>query len=292
MRVAIVGSTGQLGTELVAAFAGAEVVALSHDRFDLESADALATLLGASERPDVVINTAAFHNVDRCELEPERAFALNAVAVALAARACERAGVAFAHVSTDYVFDGTKGAPYVEDDRAEPLNVYGISKLAGEFAVRRRATRHYVFRTSGLYAQRGSGSAKGKPFIERMLEGAEAGAPLRVVDDVTFSPSYARHVAAAIRSVVESGRYGTYHVTNGGHCTWHAFASEIVRQAGIDHPIARATTDLAAPIRRPAFSALEGRALARAGIATPPDWRDGIAAYLQERRARTTIAKT
>ena len=285
MRVAIIGASGQLGTELMSEFSDMEPLGLTHEAFDIESAQDVQALL-SDRRLDLIINTAAFHAVDRCELEPERAFAVNALAVERLAAACSQARVPLAHISTDYVFDGAARTPYVESDATAPINAYGISKVAGESLLRRRGGLHYIFRTSGLYAARGR-SAKGKPFIERMLESAEGGRPLSVVDDVWFSPSYAGHVASAIRSVVEREVYGTYHVTNAGACTWHDFASEALRQARYTLKIDKTSaTGNSSSVRRPAYSALSGRAMAAIGLPQMPAWQDGIEAFLKARSAQ------
>jgi len=280
MRVAILGAAGQLGSALAAELADENPALVTHDRFDVEDAGALAALLHEL-RPEVLINTTAFHNVERCEAEPERAFAVNTLAVERLAAACDAQGIAFAQISTDYVFDGSQETPYGEDDPALPLNAYGVSKLAGELLIRRHAGRTFVFRTSGLYAAKGA-SAKGKPFIERMLEGAAAGTPLRVVGDITFSPSFARHVAGAMRRVIEREAYGLYHVSNRGACTWYDFATEILARAGYAAPIER-TASVPGRVRRPAYSALAHRGMEGLGLAPMPVWQEGIAAYLEER---------
>ncbi len=266
----------------MAAFADQSPVGLTHEDFELESTEQVGRVLDG-RRFDVILNTAAFHVVDRCEAEPERALAINALAVERLAAACEVAGTVLAHVSTDYVFDGQAREPYIESDSTSPINTYGISKLTGELLLRRRPEPHYIFRTSGLYSPRGR-STKGKPFIERMLESAKAAVPLRVVNDVCFSPSNAAHVATAIRAVIEREAYGLYHVTNGGACTWHAFATEALKQAGIDARIeATSAADGASPIRRPAYSALAGKAMAELGLPAMPAWQEGVTAYLSAR---------
>ena len=279
MRIVVIGASGQLGSDLMLALAEYEPVGVDHQAVDIERpADIAATI--ADHRPDLVINTAAFHNVDLCEKHPDRAFAVNAVAVGELARQCAAAGIALLHVSTDYVFDGTATAPYTEDDCPRPLSAYGISKYAGELLVKRHLDQAYIVRTSGLYGIRGS-STKGYTFIDRILMQAREDKPIRVVTDITFSPSYTRHVAEAIRAIVERKAYGTYHVTNAGYCTWHDFATEILRQAKIDVPVARTTSaEFASVARRPPFSALADTALATLGPIRVPTWQAGITAYL------------
>ena len=285
MRTLIIGASGQLGNDLMRAFADDEPIGVDHAMVDIEAPSAIAKLL-VHHRPDLVINTAAFHNVDLCELRPDRAFAVNALAVDQLAAQCASAGAAFAQISTDYVFDGTAHRPYGEDDAPNPLSSYGISKYAGERLLQRHSERFFIFRTCGLYGIRGS-STKGYTFIERILTTAERGDPLRVVTDITFSPSYTRHVANAIRQIVETGRFGTYHVTNSGECTWYEFATEILRRAKIDAPIARTTSgEFPTLAKRPAYSALAHGAMSAAGLGTVPAWQEGITAYLEERGAK------
>jgi dTDP-4-dehydrorhamnose reductase len=284
MRVVIVGASGQLGSDLMETFSDVEPVGLEHRTFDIEHPTAIAAML-LRYKPDVVINTAAFHNVELCETRPDRAFAVNALAVDQLAAQCASTNVALAHVSTDYVFDGELARPYVESDPARPLSAYGISKYAGELLIARNTERVFIFRTSGLYGIRGS-SVKGYTFIERMLTQAAEGKSLHVVDDVTFSPSYTRHVATAIRRVIETGRYGTYHITNAGACTWYGFAREIFSQANVTAELSP-TTQASFPslARRPQYSALAHEALLGLGLSEMPDWRVGIREYLSERRA-------
>ena len=188
-------------------------------------------------------------------------------------------------ISTDYVFDGKAREPYAETDRADPINVYGISKRAGELATLRDG-RHYVVRTSGLYGLRGS-SVKGMTFIERMLAKAQADEEITVVDDITFSPSYTVHVAAAMREIIEKAGPGIYHVSNTGACTWYQFAREILNQAGLHTRLSRSTSTFAAGVaRRPTYSALAHNSIASEHLAAVPDWNRGIAEYLAERQSR------
>ena len=277
--ILIVGSRGQLGSALMRVYEDRAPVGVEHRLFDVEDAAAVATLF-ARYRPDVVINTAAYHVVDLCETRPERAFAVNAFAVDRLAAHCTAASARFVHISTDYVFDGTATEPYPEDAATAPLNAYGASKVAGEHLLRRHGAEHVVVRTSGLYGATGAAS-KGGSFAERTLRAARAGEPMRVVDDVTTTPSHVAHVAAAIRAIVDAGATGTYHVTNAGSCTWHAFAMELVRQAGFDARIeAVPSATFASIVRRPAYSVLAPGAMRAAGLAPLPAWEDGIRDYL------------
>ena len=288
-RIAIVGSSGQLGSALRAAFADREVTAPSHAEVAIEDTAALEALLAA--QPDVLINCAAFHNVDVCEREPERAFAINALAVDGAARACAQRGIAFATISTDYVFAGTLGRAYREDDAVGPRTAYGASKAAGEFLARRHDGRHYVVRTSGVFGTVGT-SNKGYTLIERVLRQAEAGEPTRMVADMIFSPSYAPHVARAIAELIDAGAYGTHHVTNAGAVSWYEFVRAAFAKAG--HPGAPlepvAYAELGNPTPRPMCSPLENTTFARAGLTPLPPWESALDDFLAARTARLAAA--
>ncbi len=283
MRLLIIGASGQLGSDLMHAFADEKPVGVDHAMVDIEIPSATAKMF-VQHRPELVINTAAFHNVELCETRPDRAMAVNALAVDQLAAQCAAANAVFAHISTDYVFDGELARPYDEADPPNPISAYGISKYAGELLLKRSAQRYYIFRTSGLYGVRGS-STKGYTFIDRILTQASEGRPLRVVDDVSFSPSYTAHVAAAIRRITATERFGTYHVTNAGACTWYEFAREALRKAGLEADLT-ATTQAAFPslARRPRNSALTHGGIAALGLDDLPPWSDGIAAYLEAKR--------
>lgn len=289
-RIALAGGSGQLGTALREALSEREVIAPAHADVPFEDADALARLLDGA-RPDVLINCTAFHNVDVCEREPERAFALNALAVDRAAQACAQRGVAFVTVSTDYVFAGTLGRAYREDDAVGPLTAYGASKAAGEFLTRRHGARHVIVRTSGVFGDVGT-SNKGYTLIEKVLRQAERGEPTRMVADMTFSPSYAPHVARAIRDLIDAQAFGTHHVTNAGALSWYEFVRAAFAKAGYAQaplePVSYAA--LGNPTQRPMHSPLENTTFARAGIAPLPPWTAALDEFLAARAARAGAA--
>lgn len=274
-RVLLIGGTGQLGTAIRRGWNDCEIVAPARRELELErTADLRAAL--ERIRPEVLVNAASFHDVDRCEKEPERAFAVNAGAVGRAARLACELGVPFVTISTDYVFDGDSAVPYREDVPPHPLSVYGASKLAGE-RLALRSEGIFVVRTCGLY---GSTSSSGRPFIERVLAHPPGAGPVRVVADTVASPTFAGDLAAALRRLVDSDDYGLYHAVNDGVVSWYDFAREAVRQAASTvaiEPISASQWKAAA--LRPRFSALENAKLRALGIAMPP-WRAGIAAYL------------
>ncbi len=281
-RIVVVGASGQLGTDLMDALAPWNPVGLTHADISIED-DASVTAALERYNPDLLINTAAFHNVQVCEYEPLRALEVNGVAVGALARACEERQCAFATFSTDYVFDGTKDEPYGENDKPRPIQAYGLSKLAGELLVKAASSRYFLFRTSGLFGRAGSKS-KGYTFIDRILQAGAAGKPSSVVNDMTFSPSYTRDVAATVREVVGRGDFGLYHVVNSGSCTWYEFAIEALSQAGLDAEVKPVSTaQWGADVRRPANSSLTNERLRSSGFQEPPHWRSAVARYVAER---------
>lgn len=281
-RPLILGARGQLGTDLAIVLADRKPVLPDRRQVDLDDPSSLATML-SRWHPTIVINAAAYTNVDLCELHPDRAFAINAIAVERIARLCALAGTPFAHVSTDYVFAGTATRPYDEADEAAPINAYGISKLAGELLTKAAGGRWFIFRTSGLYGTAGA-SNKGYTFIDRVLGQAKRGEPVRVVDDMIFSPSYTMHVAQAMRAIVESERYGLYHVTNAGMCSWFEFAREAFALAGLQPELsAIKSSEFPSAVARPMYSVLAHGAIERAHLPDLPDWREGLKAYLAAR---------
>jgi dTDP-4-dehydrorhamnose reductase len=281
-RVLILGGSGQLGKDLRAALSAYQVTAPPHSQICVENADSLMAAF-RRYRPTLVINTSAFHQLDACESEPARAYEINAFAVDRIASLCALSGAAFAHVSTDYVFGGDTSAPYGEGDAPRPICIYGLSKFAGEQLLQRHSDRWFIFRVSGLYGPSGT-TNKGVTFIERVLRQAEQGQPLRVVDDVTFSPSYTIDVAASIRAIIERGAFGLYHLTNAGSCTWYDFAAQALSAAGFDTKITRAKdADFRGLAQRPMFTALRHDTLARNGFEELPDWRDAVHRYVRQR---------
>jgi dTDP-4-dehydrorhamnose reductase len=285
----IFGGTGQIGTELRRVFSDRRTVAPSHAEISFEDEAAVASILDR-EHPDLVINATAYHQLDQCERNPQIAFAVNVLAVGSVAKACAQRGIRFAHIGTDYVFSGFEGRPYTEDDRECPLNVYGVSKLAGERYAMNANPQTVVFRVSGVFGRSGY-SNKGPSFVERMISLAEKGEPIRVVDNIFFSPTYAPHAAATMRAVLENETSGLFHVTNAGMCSWYDLALEAVNAAGYRADVQRTTySNDDSAIKRPLCSALAHAELHRRGYASPPPWQSGVAAYVAERRSRAAAA--
>jgi dTDP-4-dehydrorhamnose reductase len=279
MKTLLIGANGQLGSDIVAAWPGDELIPLTHA--DIEATDRDSVTRAVSEyRPDLVVNTSAFHNVDLCETEPERAFLVNTIAPMYLADVCREHDAVLMHLSTDYVFSGTAGRAYTEDDLPDAVNVYGNAKAVGEQLVRTRNPRHYIVRTSGLYGVAGS-SGKGGNFVERTLQLARDGQDLKVVADQTLSPTFTADLAAKLLEVARSGKFGTYHVTNGGATSWHEFAHTVFELTGTPAKLSPTTTaNFGAKAVRPEYSVLENARLAAAGIAAMRPWRDALADYL------------
>jgi len=288
--IALIGASGQLGAALVEAWGERrEIAAPAHAELDFLDRGALEAFLDGL-RPAVLVNCSAFHNVDACERTPRSAFEANALAVDAAAEACAARGIVFVTISTDYVFDGRATRPYDETDAPNPLSAYGASKLAGELLVRRHGARHLIVRTSGVYGKSGT-SNKGYTFIERVLQQAERGEPLRIVANMTFSPSYAPHIARVIADLIDREAFGTHHVAGAGQTTWYDYAKTALDVLGLRPDLTAITYDaFGAGTKRPLFSPLRSVTLAAAGVEPAPAWEDGLAAFLAERARRRTPA--
>lgn len=279
MKALVAGAHGQLGRDLVAALGSEVAWAGGRAELDVTDWEAVSSVVGLL-RPDVIFNGAAYNKVDGAESETGRALEVNALAPGLLARAAATAGALVVHFSTDYVFDGRSRAPYREDDCPAPLGAYGVSKLAGERLVLASAGEHLVVRTSSVFG-RGGNRQKGGSFIERILEQARAGLPLRVVSDQTFSPTYAPDLAEAAIALVRAGARGLVHVVNAGSCTWHEFATTGLALAGIDATVAAiSTAELGLPARRPAYSVLDTGRYHGLGLAALRPWPEALAASL------------
>jgi dTDP-4-dehydrorhamnose reductase len=279
VKALVAGAHGQLGRDLVAALGSEVAWAGGRAELDVTDWEAVTSVVGRV-RPDVIFNGAAYNKVDGAETETGRALEVNALAPGLLARAAATGGALFVHFSTDYVFDGRSTTPYREDDCPAPLGAYGVSKLAGERLVIASPGDHLVVRTSSVFG-RGGNRQKGGSFIERILEQARAGQPLRVVSDQTFSPTYAPDLAEAAIALVRAGARGLVHVANGGSCSWYEFATRGLALAGIDVPVAAiSAAELGLAARRPAYSVLDTgryRGLVLGGLRP---WPDALAASL------------
>jgi dTDP-4-dehydrorhamnose reductase len=285
MRIAVIGSNGQLGSDVASAFArnGDEVDRITHADMELADYDSVLRRLQQVE-PDLVVNTAAMHHVENCEREPERAFAVNGHGVRNLAAVSRGVGAALMHVSTDYVFDGAKGSPYEETDAPLPLNVYGNSKLAGEYFVRSSIERHFVLRVSAIYGDNLCRAKGGLNFIELMLKLARERGEVRVVDSEFVTPTPTKQIAKQMVVLSRSNCYGLYHATAEGSCSWHEFAREIFARTGTKVSLKVAGPDeFPAKVARPRYSVLENHALKAQGLDVFGSWQDGLQEYLEQR---------
>ena len=280
-RVLITGGGGQLASDLEGQLrTDAEVVAASHADLDITD-DAAVGAMFDRIRPRVVYNCAAFHNVEVCEREEDRAFEVNARAVKRLAAACADHGARFVHLSTNYVFDGTADRPYSEDDLPSPRSIYAISKLAGEHAALAYAPDALVVRTAGLYGLHGSAS-KGGNFVTRMIARAREQGSLQVVADQRLTPTFTSDLAAGILAAVEAGVTGTLHVTSSGATSWHEFTKAIMELAGVSVPVeAISTVRRPGAADRPLNGVLVSSVRERAGLAPLRPWRTALADYLE-----------
>jgi dTDP-4-dehydrorhamnose reductase len=282
VRILAFGGWGQLGFDLAAVTAGRhDLVRPTHDEADITDAAAVESL-AARERPDVVLDAAAFHKVELCEEAPERSFAVNSVGALNAARAARAAGARCVFVSSDYVFDGENPHGYAEDDPVAPLSVYGVSKAAGEAVVRNACPDALVVRGSGLFGHAGS-SGKGGNFVETMLAKGGAGEALSVVDDQVFAPTSTRDMADRIVLLLEAQvPPGIYHAANAGSCSWYRFARTIFDLAGLDPDLTPRPAGTQA-VRRPRFSVLLDTKTSRLGLPPNRSWEEALAWYLAAR---------
>lgn len=291
MRTALIGANGQLGTDLARALRG-EIASFQRPLLDVTDLASVERAL-AAVCPEVVVNAAALTHVDQCEESPVDAFAVNSIGARNVAIAAAGVGALLVYVSTDYVY-GAAGAvreAYCEDDSPGPVNVYGVSKLAGEYFSSMECRRSLVVRTSGLYGHAGA-RGKGGNFVETMLRlGAQHGA-VRVVSDQRLSPTSTSDAARVIADLVRIGATGLFHVAASDHCTWFEFARAIFELAGSEvsaQPIP--TSEYPLPARRPAMSALRSLRLQRVGVQPCRSWRDQLADYLEGRRGSSPGAE-
>jgi dTDP-4-dehydrorhamnose reductase len=276
--ILVVGSKGMLGQELMGLYGNA---ARGVDVGDMDITD-----LGSVQRvlvtlkPRVVINAAAFTDVDRCETDTELALQVNGEGVAHLAMITKEIGATLVQVSTDYVFDGRKNAPYQEDDAPAPLSIYGESKLAGEMNAKFNP-EHLIVRTQWLY---GHG---GKNFVETMLRLAGERSELTVVDDQIGAPTWTHDLALAIKALLDKGCRGTYHVANSGFVSWNGFAREIFQQAGLAVTVSPMSTEqLGRPAPRPLYSVLDCGKLAEDTGLVPEPWQEALKRYLALRTTK------
>lgn len=280
MKVLITGCRGQLGTALQKAYEDQTLLLTDFEALDITDSKAVREY-ALRERPDLIINAAAYTQVDKAEQEPGLAYAINAKGPENLARTAAELNVPIVHISTDYVFDGSLGRPYHEDDSPNPVSVYGKTKLEGELAVAAAAPKHFIVRTAWLY------SLTGQNFPKTMIGLSRKNSEVRVVNDQTGSPTYAPHLSRALKKLVETKSYGLRHLAGSGAATWFELTRELYLEMGITAKVMPVTTDqFPRPAKRPAYSPL---VTCRQPVIELPSWREGLrefcAAFLSESKS-------
>ena len=281
MKITIIGANGQLGSQLVETFSpDHEVTGLTHTDIEISDKQQSANVLDAI-KPDIVLNTAAFHHVPKCETEPQTAFNVNAIGALNLAQLSEKQGFILVHYSTDYVFDGLKKAPYTEDDTTNPLNIYALTKLDGETLIRNNCRRYYVLRISGIYGTVPC-RAKGGNFIMTMTRAAQERDMVKVVDDEILTPTPVTHIAENTKLLLKQDNYGLFHMTCQDECSWFEFAEVIFQTLNLKTPLVACKSDeFPSPVKRPMYSVLENQKLKLVASDQMPHWRDALTEFLE-----------
>lgn len=292
MKITIIGASGQLGKDVAAAFvaAGDQVDALDHAMIEVSSLDSVGHALSRTQ-PDVVINTAAFHHVEKCEADPGQAFAINSIGARNVAEVSESLRAKLIHIGTDYVFDGNRQVPYTEHDLPGPLNVYGNTKLSGELFVRSTNPLHFVVRVSAIYGSNPCRAKGGLNFVELMLKLCREREEIRVVNDEFVSPTPTSDIARQLVVLSRTSEYGLYHATAEGSCSWYEFAKAIFELTRTKIRLEAARPgEFPAKVPRPKYSVLENRALKHKSLNVFRHWKDGLTEYLSHRKDVRTPA--
>jgi dTDP-4-dehydrorhamnose reductase len=276
MRILVTGAKGMLGTDLCRVLSEKhQVTGIDIQDVDLTSAGAVEKLI--SYDPEFVVHCAAMANVDGCEREPDKAYAVNGQGTKNVALTCKKASIPMLYISTDFVFDGRKREPYREDDEPNPLGHYGRSKLEGEKHVQELLRDYYIVRISWLYGKHG------KNFISTILNKAREAGTIKVVKDQTGSPTYVVDLCRALSNLISSGVYGTYHLSNSGTCSWYEFAKRAVELSGIKaEVIPISSSEYPTPTERPAYSVLGNYQWQKVYGQVLRPWEDGLKDYLKE----------
>ena len=279
MKIVVIGANGQLGCDIARTLEKEHVVVpLTHEDIEISSIGSCENL--KQHEPDVIINTAAFHNVPVCEEKPVESFQINTIGAYNLARICSELDAVLVHTSTDYVFDGEKTEPYVETDLPRPLNMYGITKLAGENAIRYTCPKHFIIRVCGLYGEHKC-RAKERNFPELMVYLYKQGKDIRVVNDEFLTPTFTGDLACQISELMKTDKYGLYHMTSNGSCSWYEFAVKIFELLDVDVKVTPvAASVFPSTVLRPGYSVLENHNLKEIGLDIMRPWQEALADYL------------
>src|SRR5213075_570026 len=282
MKLAIIGANGQLGTDLLEVLSAEhDVIGLNHADIEITDIDNVKNVL-SSARPDIVLNTAAYHIVPEAEKFPDKAFHINGTGTLNLAKVCQDLGIRLVHYSTDYIFDGKKQKPYTEEDRPNPLSVYANTKLSGEYFALNYSDKSYVIRVSGIYGKVPC-RAKGGNFITTMIKLAREKPEVRVVNDEVLTPTPTYHIAKNTAALIKTGAYGLYHMSCEGECSWYEFAKLIWETLQLETPLYPASVkDFPIVVKRPFYSVLENRNLNKLGINQMPDWKEALKEFLKQ----------
>ncbi len=287
MKVALIGASGQLGSDLVRVLKNSKIACtpLTHRQIEVTDEKSISRVLEKIDF-DVLINASAYHRVDEIEDNPTLAFAVNTIGAENLAKYCQSRKKAVVFFSTDYVFgrDIKRLKPYLEDDFPGPINMYGISKLSGELATMAFCKKSFVIRSTGLFGAAGS-SGKGGNFVETMIGLAETQKIVKVVGDQIVSPTYTFNLAWQVIKILQNGEFGLYHAVSNGSCSWFQFASEIFKMTGKKvHLVKVASADFKTAARRPTYSALGNKKITKLKINVMNTWRENLKLYLLEKK--------
>lgn len=287
MKAAVIGSNGQLGTDICKELtrSNIDVIELNHEDIEVSDIDSVSSVL-KNIKADAVINTAAMHNVEKCEADPKLSFLVNGIGPRNLAFICNDTNSLLVHISTDYVFDGKKQAPYLEDDATSPLNVYGNTKVSGEQFVQSIAEKYFVVRTSGIYGDHPCRAKGGLNFVELMLKLAKEKPELRVVNDEILTPTSTKEISRQLARLLNHDGYGLYHATAEGSCSWYEFAKKIFELSKLTPNLNIAgPNEFPIKVPRPKYSVLENSMLKKSGLDIFKPWDEALKEYLDTRTA-------
>ena len=281
MKVGIIGANGQLGSDLVGAFLenGDNVFELNHDKIELENLESVENVL-FKVQPEIIVNTAAMHHLDKCEQDPIKSFMVNGIGLRNLALVSKKINSTLVQISTDYVFDGKKQKPYQEADSPAPLNVYGNTKLCGEYFLSSIMKNYFIVRTSGVYGKVPC-RAKGQNFVELMLKLAREKSEVRVVDNEVLTPTYTVSLAKQIVKLTSTKHFGLFHATSQGQCSWYEFAEKIFQITKTKIKLSKADpSEFPAKTTRPNYSVLQNHNLQTLNMDLMPSWEDALHEYI------------
>ncbi len=280
-KIAVIGANGQLGSDICSVSGNTyEVIPLTHAQIEVADIDNAKEVL-SKVKPDLLINTAAYHNVPKCESDPLLAFKINGLGSLNLAKLSSEIGFKLVHFSTDYVFDGQKNKPYLEEDKPNPLNIYAATKLSGENFIQNYCEKYFVIRISGIYGKVPC-RAKGDNFVSNMIKFSKEKPEVRVVDDEVLTPTPTYHIALNIIELMETENFGLYHMTCEGECSWYEFAKTIFETINIKTPLYNASVkDFPSNVKRPFYSVLENSKLKEIKLNRMPHWQNGLREFLK-----------